>query len=536
MDKVRRVLNRAVPDAEKALASVNGLISDVMEVGSTSTTLIQEATSPGALIDSALSEIFRIYPQSNVSIDYDFQHTSMVKVHVDKIARVFSNIIGNALEAMDFRGRIWFQTKEYGEVIEFCLGNSGSIIPLESQPKLFEAFFTGGKKGGTGLGLAIAHKLVTAHGGRIWCESARTPEHPRGFVEFRFTLPSIKGVASTWLKVLPTHSRDVTSSLKLKTNGDDTSSESELHLVNAIAEASQAIGRPLRILLIDDEAVYCRVLIDQVLFSERLRDVCLIEQAANSSEVLALDSTNCDLVITDLDLGHDSRNGFDLVGDLRRQGLRGFVCIHSNRIVAEDHKCALDSGADAFLPKPMSRMHFLKLILQATQRAVALRSPVFKVTQDESTRTDLRKSIECRFADKNVGQEEVEPHDRAKVLDDGVKSVIVVDDDVFLLEAWRQVLTGFSVLTYARPADLFADIESGVVQAASTKAVVTDFHFENEPTITGAVLARRLAAKGFGRIVAATDAMIESDDRRLFVEVVTKDEIAFGFDVARVVG
>jgi signal transduction histidine kinase/DNA-binding NarL/FixJ family response regulator len=521
MDKVRRVLRRAVPDAEKALASVNGLISDVMEVGSTSTSLIQEPIAPESLIESTVFDLFRIYPHSNIAIDYDFQHTSMVSVHVNKIARVFSNIVGNALQAIDFRGRIWFKTRECADMVEFCLGNADSSIEPEDRPKLFEAFFTGGKKGGTGLGLAIAHKIVTAHGGRILCESARTPEHPRGFVEFRFTLPVAKGVASAWAMELPTHSSQVTRDLARETAGDESTSDGELKLIDAIVEASGALGRSVRILVIDDEAIYFRALNDQIQSSNALKSVCVIEQATKSSEVLALEPAGYDLIIADLDLGCESRDGFEVVGDLRRRGVRGLVCVHSNRIVAEDHRRALDSGGDAFLPKPMPRVHLLKLILQAAQRAGfgSLRIP--KSTMDDFSSGGFRGRTKFRAANE---------------INNGSKKVIVVEDDIFLQEAWRQALVGSVVLTYARPSDLLVDIENGVVQAANIDVVVTDFHFENEPAITGPMLARRLAAEGFGRVVAATDAVIGSEDRVLFAEVIAKDEIAVGLDIARVVG
>ncbi|MHA0111243.1 sensor histidine kinase, partial [Klebsiella pneumoniae] len=82
----------------------------------------------------------------------------MANVHVQKVGRVFSNIVGNAVQAMRQKGRIWFRTRERDGLIEFCVGNAGSVIPAESLSKLFEAFFTSGKKGGTGLGLAIAQK------------------------------------------------------------------------------------------------------------------------------------------------------------------------------------------------------------------------------------------------------------------------------------------------------------------------------------------------------------------------------------------
>jgi len=164
---VKAVLSRLVPEIDKAVSSVDGLIADVMEVGSSSTALIQELASPESLIEATLGETFRIYPKASIEIGYDLRHTHMANVHVQKVGRVFSNIVGNAVHAMGQKGRIWFKTRERDGLIEFCLGNAGSVIPAESLPKLFDAFFTSGKKGGTGLGLAIAEKVVKAHGGRI---------------------------------------------------------------------------------------------------------------------------------------------------------------------------------------------------------------------------------------------------------------------------------------------------------------------------------------------------------------------------------
>ena len=189
-DSLKKIMSRVVPEVDRAMSSVDGMLADVMEVGATSVKLIQDPTSPESLIESALGEIIRIYPAASISFTYDLRHSHMVNVHVQKIGRVFSNIVGNAFQAMRNKGTMWFKTSEADGMIMFCIGNAGSVIPPESLPRLFEAFFTSGKKGGTGLGLAIAQKVVEAHGGKIWCESSKTHEYPEGKVEFFFTLPT----------------------------------------------------------------------------------------------------------------------------------------------------------------------------------------------------------------------------------------------------------------------------------------------------------------------------------------------------------
>ena len=212
-DDIKRVLGTLTPLIDNAVSSVDGLIADVLEVGSTSTQLMQEVASPESLFESSLSDIFRVYPHADISVRYDLKHTHMTYVHAQKVRRVLSNIIDNAVQAMNYQGQLWIKTKEVDGFVEFCLGNSGSVIPTVSLPKLFETFYTSGKRGGTGLGLAIAEKVVKAHGGRIWCESSQSVDYPDGAVEFFFTLPIAPGYLSKAIANLPLHSSEIVTEI-----------------------------------------------------------------------------------------------------------------------------------------------------------------------------------------------------------------------------------------------------------------------------------------------------------------------------------
>jgi signal transduction histidine kinase len=189
-DDVRRTVELLVPDMERVTATVEGLIADVMEIGA-SAVLQTERAAPEDLVACAVQDLLGARPLPRFQLEYEFAHAHQVLVDARKLRRVFANILLNAVQAIGVQGRLWFRTSEALEderwFVEFAIGNTGSSIAPEDVPKLFDAFFTKGKDSGTGLGLAIAHRVVTAHGGRIWCVAVD------GGVEFRFTLPCADG-------------------------------------------------------------------------------------------------------------------------------------------------------------------------------------------------------------------------------------------------------------------------------------------------------------------------------------------------------
>ncbi|KAB8033703.1 sensor histidine kinase [Fluviispira multicolorata] len=193
-EQMNSLLEMMIPEVNKSIQKVNGMLLDIMEIGANAENLILENINPESLIETIVTETFTIHSKSDISMEYHFDHNHMIKVHVLKIERVFSNILLNALQAMKFKGSIWFKTREVftDEIlyIEFCIGNSNSFISEENIESLFKAFYTRDKKNGIGLGLAIAEKVIQNHTGKIYCHSVKNSQFPEGKVEFYFTLPA----------------------------------------------------------------------------------------------------------------------------------------------------------------------------------------------------------------------------------------------------------------------------------------------------------------------------------------------------------
>lgn len=108
-----------------------------------------------------------------------------VDVDLDRLLRVFQNLVGNAVDAMGTKGGdIRLEAAEDGRNVDIAIADNGPGIPEGIRHKIFEPFFTHGKKQGTGLGMTISKKLVEAHGGEI----SFTSEMGRG-TTFRIHLP-----------------------------------------------------------------------------------------------------------------------------------------------------------------------------------------------------------------------------------------------------------------------------------------------------------------------------------------------------------
>jgi signal transduction histidine kinase len=90
----------------------------------------------------------------------------------DELNQVWTNLIHNALQAMDYRGTLTLGLARDGERVRVSVADTGCGIEPALRERIFDAFFTTKAAGeGTGLGLDIVRKIVQKHGGTIEVES-----------------------------------------------------------------------------------------------------------------------------------------------------------------------------------------------------------------------------------------------------------------------------------------------------------------------------------------------------------------------------
>jgi signal transduction histidine kinase len=96
----------------------------------------------------------------------------MIMGYPDELNQVWTNLIYNAMQAMDFKGVLEIDIEEISQEVVVSVKDTGSGISPENQVKVFQTFFTTKPAGeGTGLGLSITKKIVEKHNGRISFES-----------------------------------------------------------------------------------------------------------------------------------------------------------------------------------------------------------------------------------------------------------------------------------------------------------------------------------------------------------------------------
>ena len=123
-------------------------------------------------IENTLTMLAHRLRDVSVRRDYD-RNLPMVRVFGNGLNQVWTNIIDNAVDAMDEHGTITIRTYRSDERLVVAISDSGSGISEQDLTRIFEPFFTTKPQGsGTGLGLDTAWRIVTEeHGGMIEVES-----------------------------------------------------------------------------------------------------------------------------------------------------------------------------------------------------------------------------------------------------------------------------------------------------------------------------------------------------------------------------
>jgi C4-dicarboxylate-specific signal transduction histidine kinase len=143
-----------------------------------------------ASIETVLS-LYGSQIKQGIEVQRDFADVPPISGHADELVQVWTNLIHNAMHAMDGRGRLHLQSGHHDGHAVVSVTDSGPGVPADLQQKIFEPFFSTKARGeGTGLGLHICQQIIAKHGGVIRLDSAP------GKTTFSVSLPLESAVAA----------------------------------------------------------------------------------------------------------------------------------------------------------------------------------------------------------------------------------------------------------------------------------------------------------------------------------------------------
>lgn len=172
------------------------LIDSLMEIArmqSGEIELVKQPLNLHELADQVIRNYTILANEYGVFLSNDIpSHLPDANADVEKVERVLSNLVDNALKYTPAGGKVSISARE-GQEDELLIrvADNGPGVPAEYQEKIFERFQKvpnqESRRHGTGLGLAFCRIVAEAHGGKIWVE----PNQPIGSA-FLFTLPALQ--------------------------------------------------------------------------------------------------------------------------------------------------------------------------------------------------------------------------------------------------------------------------------------------------------------------------------------------------------
>lgn len=141
------------------------------------------------MLEQLADELYGVLQEKQLSCEVNVEENLMVYGDPDKLARVFDNILRNAIAYCYESTKIQIEARMKNRDVEIIFTNQGDKIPGAMLQTIFEKFYRvdGSRSsgtGGAGLGLAIAKEIVELHGGLIRAKSDDMK------TQFIVTLPS----------------------------------------------------------------------------------------------------------------------------------------------------------------------------------------------------------------------------------------------------------------------------------------------------------------------------------------------------------
>ncbi len=150
------------------------IVSDLLEF-SHQTAYEQTGVDVTDQLHKALGLFAKQPLMQNIEVELDIEPgLSRIRGNPIRLNQVFANLIVNAVQAMDGRGKLSLSARHRaeGRIVELIFADTGPGIARDDLDQIFDPFFTTkSESGGTGLGLSVCYAIVKEHKGTIRVQS-----------------------------------------------------------------------------------------------------------------------------------------------------------------------------------------------------------------------------------------------------------------------------------------------------------------------------------------------------------------------------
>ncbi|WP_183251343.1 ATP-binding protein [Anoxybacteroides tepidamans] len=192
-DEEKKEMAKVIYDESLRMGRLVNDLLDLARMEAGHMTLNVETVQLRPYIERIIHKFQGLAKEKEIDLSAEFRSEDMhMTIDPDRIEQVLTNLIDNALRHTNEHGMVKVIVERSGDAVTIHVQDSGSGIPEDDLPFVFERFYKADKartrgRSGTGLGLAIAKNIVEAHKGTITVHSKLGEG-----TTFTFTLPENK--------------------------------------------------------------------------------------------------------------------------------------------------------------------------------------------------------------------------------------------------------------------------------------------------------------------------------------------------------
>jgi signal transduction histidine kinase len=172
--KARDALLDTMEESDRVLTMLNTLM-DISEA-ETGLMKLDLQSIPLAELVGEVVELFEfVAEEKHIAVTTTIAPDLHCTADRNRLQQVLVNLLDNALKYTPDGGRVETSAEAHAEEITITVKDTGAGIPAQEIPRIWERLYRGDKsrsQRGLGLGLSLVRAIISAHGGRIECESA----------------------------------------------------------------------------------------------------------------------------------------------------------------------------------------------------------------------------------------------------------------------------------------------------------------------------------------------------------------------------